>query len=558
MIGIRESRIRLPQLSPDAARHERRFVLAAFLAILLLQLEQVFNRPVNWDEFYHLSQVHAQAQGRLSEVLQVLHVRLLGWLALLPLGEIDQVRIARLAMFGCELFTLLAIHGLARRLVQERAARLAPLLYLGAGFVFQHGMAFRADPLVTALLMGALWWLAAGALRGRDCAGIAVLLALAGLATVKAVLFAPAFAAIAWWRLTQQADPKAFALRLAATVLLSGALLAVLVLITQQFVPPAPAVSAAATVQASQSMLLAEGLLPRWQFLLMAAATAPMLVLAGAAMVPGLWRTAVPGTLRIVCIGLILPLASVLFYRNAFPYFYAFILAPVVVGLVPGIAWLARSGGVRAMAAGSLLGCVLLSAITPRAVLGEQGAVLREVHRIFPQPVAYFDFAGMVAAFPKANVFMSSWGQTRYRSGEFASYADTVQQRDVPLLLANHDVLARNQSPGGPAWELLPHDAVLLRTSYVQHWGPIWLAGRRFASGAPEQDFTLPAGGTYTLSGTAALIDGQRIEPGSTVALARGRHRFAPLGPGETVLRWGKDLPRPSGPAPAGVPFRGF
>lgn len=557
MSGIRPDRIRLPEpASPAMVRGERVFVLAALAAILLLQLELVLNRPVNWDEFYHLSLAHALGQGRLSEVLQVLHVRLLGWVAALPLGEIGQIRVTRLVMFGFELFTLAAIYALARRFAEDRIAVLAPLLYLSAGFVFQHGFSFRADPLVTALLMGALWLLAASRLDGKALAALAVLLALGGFATIKAVLFAPAFAAIAWQRLRDDPAPRALTARLATSLALAAALFGLLVWWASLGAAPAPTGSAASTVKASQSMLLAEGLLPRWHYLLLMIGTAPVFALALAVSLARLAKDkALP---RLVLAGLILPLASVVFYRNAFPYFYAFILAPVAIGILPGIAWLAQRYGARSLAGIAVLACVVLSAVTPRAVLADQQAVLREVHRLFPQPAAYFDFAGMVAPFPKANAFMTTWGQTRYRNGETESYRAAMARLNVPLLLANNDVLVRNQSPGGPAWEILPEDAKALREGYVQHWGPIWLAGQRFAAGSAPREFTIHAAGDYTLLGEAALIDGLSVRPGAVIRLAKGSHRFAPLTGGETVLRWGKDLPQPLSPPPADIPFKDF
>ena len=558
MTLVRAARIRLPHVPAADLRRERTTVLAVFAAILLLQLELVFNRPVNWDEFWHLSLVHAQAQGRLSDVLQVLHVRALGWIAALPLDEIGQIRVARLVMLACEGVTLGAIYGLARHFAQARIALLAPLLYLSAGFVFQHGMSFRADPLVTALLMGALWLLATGRLQARVLIGMAVLLALAVFATIKAALFAPAFAALAWYRIAQSEHPRKLTLHLAAMAALAAALLAALIALSQAYAPPAANAGAGATIKASREMLLAEGLFPRWPYLLLMIGSAPIFAVGLVAALAGLPRSPIAPIRRLVLAGLILPLLSVAFYRNAFPYFYAFILAPVAVGMVPGVAWLARRYSARTLAFGCLISCAVLSAITPRGVLDDQRSVLREVHRAFPKPVAYFDFAGMVSAFPKANVFMSTWGQTRYRNGELESYAQAIVHRDVPLLLANNDVLRRNQSAKGPAWELLPADAALLRSAYLQHWGPIWIAGRRFAEGSAAQDFVLPAGGTYRLTGAAALIDGRRIEAGSAIALTRGHHHFAPLGPAAAELRWGPDLSRPAEQAPTGLPFRDF
>lgn len=559
MKAVPSERLSLPRCDDhQMLRRERLSVLAILGIILLLQLELVFNRPVNWDESFHLSLVHSLTQGRPIDILQTVHVRLMAWLPGLGLGEIAQIRVTRLFMFGCELISLAAIYGLARRFAENRIALLAPLLYLAAGNVFQHGFSYRPDPLVTALLMSALWLLAVSALRLAHLAMFAVLVGLACLVTIKTVLLAPAFAGIAWMRLSESADPRRLALRIFFS-LLGGAMLFIGGAALFQAVTPVGELSAAkTTIKASSEILFAEGLFPRWHYIILAAGTAPVFfaVLGATILLPKAQRLAQPQ--RIALIGLVLPLACLVFYRNAFPYFYAFILAPVAVGILPGLISLSARYSPRAIAICSLLGALVLSAVTPRAVQDDQQRVIAAVHRLFPQPVAYFDFAGMISAFPKANVFMTTWGQRRYRSGELESYAAAMQRLDVPLLLANNDVLMRNQSAQGPAWQLLDGDAAALREGYVQHWGPIWVAGKSFAAGSKDSAFMVHAGGTYTLEGSAARIDGRLVQPGEALELSKGRHNFASAGSGAATLRWGNHLPRIAEPAPERLPYKDF
>ena len=116
-----------------------RWFVAATAVAILLQVELVFNRPVNWDEFFHLSEAHAFHQGRLTEVLQVFYARAFFWLPMLSVDAVDQIRIARLFMLGFELVTVAAIFAMARRFADRTAAALAALAYVTGGYVFQHG-----------------------------------------------------------------------------------------------------------------------------------------------------------------------------------------------------------------------------------------------------------------------------------------------------------------------------------------------------------------------------------------------------------------------------------
>src|SRR3546814_14614718 len=97
---------------------------------------------------------------------------------------------------------------------------------------------------------------------------------------------------------------------------------------------------------------------------------------------------------RIVIAGLMLPLASILLYRNSFPYFYAFILPPVMVGTALAIKQILDRISVKMLSIALLANAAIISLATPRVVLTVQRQVLAAAHEIFPEPVAYFDFLG--------------------------------------------------------------------------------------------------------------------------------------------------------------------
>jgi hypothetical protein len=86
----------------------------------------------------------------------------------------------------------------------------------------------------------------------------------------------------------------------------------------------------------------------------------------------------------------------------------------------------------------------------------------------------------------------------------------------------------------------------------------LWVAGRRFAAGSAAQDFSVHVPGPYTVEASAARIDGRLVAPGQSIRLDRGVHRFDPVAAGETRLRWGNRLARPSVPYTGGPVFKDF
>jgi hypothetical protein len=535
-----------------------RWLIIAFACAVLLQLELVFNRPINWDEFYHLSEAHAFHQGRLGEALQVFYARAFFWLPMLPLDAIDQIRVARLFMLGCELFATYAIYAMARRFTARTPAALAALAYLTGGYVFQHGFSYRADPMAAAFLMGALWILLSSRLDAKAILVAAILAGLAALTTIKVVFYAPAFAGIAWLRWSEAEDRRQVLWRLAAFAGGSGAFAALFIGLTILTLPDTGASSAAKTVSTSATMMFDQGLFPGWFYAIRGVIFAPFVVLLILATPFILFRAQLLRPRWIALAALMLPLASIVIYRNSYPYFYAFILPPVMVSTAVALSALRTRISPTILAYAFLANALAISLTTARSVLPVQQQVVAAAHQIFPKPVAYFDYPGMLVDFPKANFFMTAWGMRKYLIGNEPSFVETMSRVTVPLLVVDHDMLATNQSGPQPSDTLLPQDGQALREAFIPHWGPFWVAGRRFSTTTMNDDFVIYAPGLYTLEGAAARIDGIAYKPDQTLTLARGPHRFERDAPGNVVLRWGNHLTRPDWDFSGGPIFEGF
>ena len=553
---------------------------ASIILLLALQCTLIFSRAINWDEFFFYGQVAQFARGELETPLQTLHVHGFRWLVDLPGSAIDHILTARLAMFVCECVTIVCIYALARRFADRLTSVLAALSYISAGYVLQHGMSFRVDPPVTATLMVALALFARASLGWWSAALIGALVAVAGMITIKAVLFAPAFAGLAWMRWADTGRTRASALRIAAIAVAALAVfLALYVWHSGQIagpVHPDPALvsahadagadagadargtqaRAAAVLNRSASDMFFVGLPPYWPMIVKAASLAPLLavlILAGPFTIA---RSALPAHEKYALAGLWLPVLTLAFYRNTAGYYYVFLLPPLAVAVTCGLrGTIARFGAVPVMAV--MLAIALATWVTDdRQVLPRQRAVSNAVQTMFPQGTAYFDHSGMIAAFRKVNGFMTPWGMEQYRRAGSSSYRAAMERQAVPLLIEN-DTMVTAALKGDHAAVLLPEDSRAWRGNYVNYWGTVWLAGKTVPAGTREAaEFLVP--GPYRAEGAGLVLDGAALAQGETVDVGRGMHVLANRGSRPARLVWAAIAQAPQEPPPTGDLWIGY
>lgn len=515
--------------------------LAAIGVLLMMQLSMVITRAVNWDEFWFYYHVADFARGNLEQPLQSLHVRLFAWLPALPGSGVDKIVIARLVMLGCEIVTLGAIYALARRFVERPVALLAALLYLSAGFVLQHGFSFRTDPMATAALMSALAILARARLNVVGLAAFALLVAVAGMITMKTVLYAPAFLGIAWMRWSEDRFAPASAVRMVAAAIGTVAIFAALYQWHSSALTQATEGTAMAA-SASRWMFFL-GIPPYWQMGVKAALTAPILTLLALAAPYAIWRSELAKGAKWGLTGMWLPLTLPLFYTNTAAYFYVFMLAPVAVSVAIALKVALQRYSVALLTAVLAIMATGVFAIEDRDTIQRQRAVVETAEALLPEGTAYFDHNGMLPSLEKANYLLTPAGLEGYRQTGIARYRAAMEARPVPMLLVNDAVI--EAVVDGEEGILLPDDTRALRENYLPFWGPIYLAGKSFEARESEtSEWLVP--GRYTVMDAPAVVDGMLYQPGSTVTLSRGLHEVS--APQDAMrLRWHVDSSAPSG-----------
>ena len=532
---------------------------AAIVLVVLGQTYLIFTKSINWDEFLHLSQIHDLRGGRLVQAFQMLHTRIFYWVPLVATDVIRQVQVVRLGMLGFELVTIAAIFGLARRFVPVEAALLSCLAYVGGGQVFQHGFALRPDPIATAMLMSALWLAATQRLKLPVVLAIGALIGLGGAATIKDALYLPCFAGIAWWRYSEATDRRQV-LRAVATVgVVASLVFAVAILLHAQSLPSqAPSVDPQ-PLRTILPKFFAEGLFPRGHYTVRQIVMAPLLA-AVIALAPLAWRRCgLTGPARVALLGLMLPLLSLVVYRNTFPYYFVFLLAPVVVAAAPALQLAMRRFDWRFVVAMLLASPLILLAKEPREYLGKQRALIDQVNRMYPPGTPYLSYSGMISDNPRiVPILISGVGIASYHRNGEAIVAREIRRGRVPFIIADHRNI-QLALEGRPVTEtLLPADVAAMRGNYVRFWGPLWLEGKQLPEGSTAGTIEIERGGPFTLAGSAATIDGNAVRVGEVVELEPGRHMMASTSKVAPILWRGTEVPKPPDKELSGAIYTDF
>jgi hypothetical protein len=551
-------------------------LVAAILGLLVLKVHLLSLVNVNWDEFRFLSRIHELDRGELTTGFQTFHVRLFGWIPGVATNEVDQVIAGRRVAFLLRVGSSVLLFLLGRRLYGSTGALVAVLACLGFSHLVRHGEAFRADPIIAFLFLAGVAMLLLRPSSRGFAVGAAVTLAIALLVSVKAVFYLPVLGVVLLAPWAGDAEARTAGRRVAAFALALVAATAALHVLHAASLPGDGGVIATAAVSRAGEVgarvlwtvpfveALVESIrLDRafWPLLLVGASLAATEALRGAA---GMRANG------LVVLGMLLPILSLLIYRNTFAYFYAVIVPPasLACGLVAARleSWMSRRPFLATMAV--LLLAVPLTgpgvrawSLLRRDTITGQRQVLEAVREIFPPRTTYIDRCSMVAGYPKAGPFMTTFVLSSYRDRGEPIMPGLVRDRQPVFVLANVsglELAADWASIGRLQHRLLRDDFQFLRARYVHHWGPIYVAGASLTvTPGMDQGFDLPIDAIYTLETTGAvLVDGRELAAGETTRLAAGPHRASsPDARKRVTLRYGEHLPRPSGAPPSSPLF---
>ena len=550
-------------------RYLERAALGLIAAFLAVGVHRVFVTNINWDEFYYLSFVHLFLSGDLTLPLQTLHVRLFAWLPWVSENEVWQIFAARGVVWLAGLLSAWLIFRIAGRFCGRLGALFAVVLYLSFSYVMDHGTSFRADPFCALLFLLAAHLLVDKSAWPYTGPAAAVAMAAAVMFSLKSVFYLPTVAVLLAAPLL--VPPGRFEGLRRSAVFAVWFLAALAGLFTWHklgLAPALPADAGAYAAAAGRKTIGFDRLLPAWPFVARALADNPLVWIF---VVCGLWTAgqrlvaADERVNAVMALSFAVPLLSLLVYRNAFPYFFVFLMPAAVIPAAIAVDRLAA----RALAPGGGAAFAALTATLTLAGAGyalnyaqklpdqtvAQAETVRLVHAMFDEPVPYIDRNSMIASFPKVGFFMSTWGLESYRAAGQPIMADLLARHAPPLLLANAPALDISRfveaDQKTSSYSLFQEDIDVLKENYIHHWGAVYVAGKRLLleAGDGPRTFQVLIPGTYTLEAKRTVaIDGVDHAPGAFVALGRGSHQITTLDDGTlpVTLRWGRDLIRPA------------
>ncbi|WP_299792568.1 glycosyltransferase family 39 protein [uncultured Shewanella sp.] len=571
VLGIEQTnnRIQLNQISLLSAL----LVLATIARIFV-----AFRYEINWDEFFYLSLIYKFTNNDLYASLQTFHVHFFTWLTWITSNEVNQIISARLIMLLLQVGTVFIIYRISCRYLNKPAALFAALSYFAVSYNIRMGASFRADPLATFCLMASLDLILTKCINHKRALLAGSLIAISMMITIKSSLYLPTFFFITVALLLVSDKNKIDWQKIMMIIAASICTFSLLYLYHKSSISVIDTTKAMNTISDSFDKTISHyQLLPRERYLFN---SFKLDIVYWLVLLYGLKTVClnlyVPTILSrqasMILLSLILPLCSVLFYRNAFPYFYPFMLAPA--SIICGVAWHSiqwnKHRFKESVAITSFvmflfgLSIIYNGFIVPhKKNLDRQRELIEVVHRAFPKPMPYFDRCSMIASFPQVGFFMSTWGVDDYTDNNQPILKSAVIEQTPPFFIANIGSLDIEQQTATPyikQYAILTEDRETLKNNYIHHWGELYVAGKRLYLTQETLEFSITIPGFYTLeSSSKAAIDGTALTPGDSIFLDSGNHVIESEFKNENyTLRWGDRLYRPTYQPEDRAIFSGF
>lgn len=443
---------------------------------------------VHGDEFYFLSRIYEYQRGELHEFFLTFHVHLFAWLTGVPGTEVDQILVARNVIFVLSTVSACLLYAIARTFFSIVASLCVVLAYLGIAEVIENSLSFRFDTLLLPLILFAIFIVRMARFNRWAELTCGAALALAIMISLKAVLFLPLVISVAAIN-GQHGRGRCIATILGSSVILLIALMA----IHWSAVPTVASSDSLPGLENHYSEFISGTLLSRnFFYFLMSLKGAPIswtLILAGILFAARALRRSTATTNEIelfLCAScLLLPLI----YRNAFPYFYVLLCAPLALlaGYCIEILYAASKKKGAFVLAFALIVLLIqflhswsLAWQSNDRELIAQARTLKTIHQLFPEPVKYLDAYSEVGSFSKVGFFMSTYWLEQYVGSGRPLLKEIVLREHPRFILANSECLDLSRSyedavtPAG--YRLSRTDWEFLRENFVPYSDHIYLA----------------------------------------------------------------------------------
>ncbi|MGX9418782.1 ArnT family glycosyltransferase [Vibrio sp. WJH972] len=554
-------------------------VLCALLVFAVVaRVTVALSYEVNWDEFYYLSAVHRFINGdTLINSFQTFHIHFFTWLDLISNNEVGQIVAARFAMLALQIITGFYIFRICRRYLSFSASIFAVLSYFSFSYVIRMGASFRTDPIASCFLIIVLDYFLSNKLSVMKSLIAGVLTAFALLISLKASLYIPTFLSIVLITLYCSESRRNYIRQL----LFYG--VSILIGFSALYIWHYSSIGGSSllidifSMTGAADKTLNERTFFHGEAFFIQTLTSDsiywLILLVGSvfAAVSAFNQSLLSRDVSLKYLSVVLLLTTLLYYRNSFPYYYAFMLAPVSILFAvfwDGLFTFIRTKLAHFVSLTILLlfsfSIVLNGFVVPLSKdrnLDYQRYFIETVHEIFTEPVSYIDRCSMIASYTKTGFFMSTWRYENYVRDQQPVIHNAVLNDNPVFVVANTPFLSALYQASSDNW-LITQDRFTLQQNYIHHWNELFVAGKQFelSINTPSVEFSLYVEGIYTLEGDSnAKINGSLLSPGQTIFLSKGVHVItSDQLPGTYTIRWGDNLLRPTERIKSRALFTGF
>jgi len=542
--------------------------LAIFIT-MLLKLDLIFRLKIGWDEFLYLSHVYSYFQGTLTNKFQTFYVHFFTWLPNISNNEVTQILATRLVLYLFFVGTCVYIYLIGRQFFNRSGSLFSVLCYLSLSNIIVHGCSFRADSICSFLFIFSVYIIIKNnnAIFPVVLSGLAMAISL--MITIKASFHLLTIGLIFIFLFALTKNKKQIIYQI-IIFFLAFLTIFFLLYIFHAFSLNVPEKEKLAQFvgQAGSKVIIFNDFFPRYPYFidsLFENFCIWLLFISGVIFIvlELFQQKKLSESKKILLLTLLVPLITLTFYRNGFPYYYVFIMAPAIVFcgvfIDKAIEDFKNNGSMILLALVVSLSIIIFSGFifhyykkVPNKEIAGQKELIEEVHKMFPNPVPYIDGCSAISSFPKKGIFMSVWGMENYLKANKPIMRDILLQTQPLFILVNIPsldfTLPRENSFTPVNKGLMEEDWDVLSSNFVHHWGLISVAGKKLKLNPQEGliDFEMLISGVYTIEADEPVyIDDEIYNPGSVIDLKKGTHTIFSKGVStEVILRWGDHLYR--------------
>jgi hypothetical protein len=547
--------------------------LLSFIFItLILKFHLIFKIKIGWDEFHYLSNVHTYLRSELTDIFQKFHVHFFSWLPAISNNEVFQVIAARICLFFLLTGTCICIYLIAKQILNRSGALFSVLCYLSLSNIIFHGASFRPDSICSFLFVFSLYHIIKKHRTAASFILSAIAMALSIMISIKAQFHLLAIGGVFVCLLLLSDNKKQTAVQILCFAVSFVIILFLLYFYHLSSLAEQPATGASEYLsRAGSKVIMLNKLFPGLPFfffsvyenlIIWITFLIGIIVISWNGIRHKKWRY--HGTPVFLLFPFLIPLLTLLFYRNAYPYYYVFIMAPAIIFCGVIMHHIAEDYKAAKTASYLFIAGIFSIGIFSNFLfhyskvsaeqLTAQKEIIRTVHQIFPEPVPYLDGCSVISSFPKVGFFMSTWGMENYLQAGRPIMRRLLEKRQPLFLIVNLPSLDFSLPRENPFTDrnhaLLEEDWKILNSNFIPHWGIIYVAGKKlvFSSEIVSLRFEILIPGTYTIETNGPVrINGIDYPPGSAVNFEQGFYSMEKLDPdiASVTLRWGKNLFRP-------------